>query len=1094
MHLKQILSHASNWTTIHQWLIKQPNNGQLFELLCKYYYLTDPEYKNVFLSSEITTAIKDKLGLNGDRGVDLVLESHDGKLTTVQCKFKSNQNEKLYWSKDSLTNFFADSNVADELIIFTNASGIDKHSANKYGNKLRLVSFSELSDISQITMQNMYAMMCGTKTKPRKKILPRDDQNIAIRKVIDGFSSSDKGQLILPCGTGKTLVALWIKEAMKSMRTLFLVPSLGLLSQVKKAWTLNNNSSEFTPYICVCSAKDIDKDDDNIMYAYEINGRVSTNVDEVKSFLLQHKKMIIYSTYQSLHIVAAATKELDFIFDLAICDEAHKTIGSKKSKFSLVHDNNAICIKKRLYMTATPRVLSKTRENYHDMSDVAIFGNEFHYMSFKEAITQGILVDYKIAVIGVSDEEILTAIHNKALIPGLEDTVFDRVHHYALNKFMQKIPVTHVISFHSSVNNAKSFSEKNKIFFPEIDTYHVNGSQSTKKRRGSMSEFENSERAIITNARCLTEGIDVPAIDAVYFCEPKRSKIDIVQAAGRALRKADEKGKKMGYIVVPILHSSNYRDAETASKEIAKNTPFENLISIIHAMMMHDTRLIDMVNDIQSSKERRAEIIKNFVGDDNIIFFDGFDSTKLRESLTIHLLDNMCRCILPLTEEQIIKWLQNHYDHIGEWPRRDSEHLFKLQGDSWSKIDTALREGLRGLPGGSSLAQLLKKYFGVGNIQSLPQLSIEEIKNCILMYKERTNEWPNEKSGSIPELPGETWAKVMSALHKGGRGLPGGSSLAKLSQDLGKRNPKNLPKLTIEQISQWAEAHHKRTGEWPTKDSGSIPEVPGENWKAINYALKSKKSIRGLRGSTTLSLLLKEQLGVGLFKFDISTIKKCILTHVERIGAYPDKHSGVVFDLPGKTWGMIDSALRKGNIELADKSNLAKLISTEFRVRNIKYLPDLEVEIIKKCILAYHKSTNEWPDKHSGKIPELPGETWSSIDSALYRGKRGLYKSSLAKLREQLGGRPNHYDLPNLTKEIISRWAQLYFNNAGKWPNEYSGLIEEASYKITWRAVNAALRQGLRGLSSGSSLSKFISKELGKCNDLKYFSTAEVIP
>jgi hypothetical protein len=537
----------------------------------------------------------------------------------------------------------------------------------------------------------------------------------------------------------------------------------------------------------------------------------------------------------------------------------------------------------------------------------------------------------------------------------------------------------------------------------------------------------------------------------------------------------------MSYIVVPILHHLGYSDEEIASEEIAKNTPFENLISIIHAMMMHDTRLIDVVNDIQSSKERKTEIIKSFVGDDNIIFFDGFDSTKLRESLTIHLLDSICRCILPLTEEQIIKWVQSHYDNTGKWPKRDSKHLSKPH-DSWSKIDTALREGLRGLPGGSSLAKLLKRHFGIGNIQSLPQLITKEIKNCILVYKERTGEWPNEKSGSIPELPGETWAKVMSALHKGGRGLPGGSSLAQLCEELGKRNPKNLPKLTIEQICEWARAHHRRTGDWPTKDSGSIFEAPGESWGAINYALKSKKSIRGLHGSTTLALLLKEQLGAGLSKYDINTIKNCILAHMERVGTLPDKYSGAVFELPSKTWGMIDSALRKGNVELAGKSNLAKFISIEFKIRNLKYLPELDVEIIKRCILAYHKRTNEWPDKDSGEIPELPGETWSSIDSALYRGKRGLHKSSLAKLREQLGGKPNHYDQPNLTKEIIRHWAQLYFNNVGKLPTENSGLIEEASYRITWCAVNAALRQGLRGLSGGSSLSKFLFEEFEKRN------------
>jgi predicted helicase len=229
-----------------------------------------------------------------------------------------------------------------------------------------------------------------------------------------------------------------------------------------------------------------------------------------------------------LEKVAEAVRGTGFQFDLAICDEAHKTAGSKLSKYGFIHSDFNIPVKKRLYMTATPRVFSNNLKStltgdsadyIQDMSDPLIFGCEFHRMSFKEAIGKGILVDYQIVVVGITSDEIQQALIQRKYVSDNE-TIDEIAHNYALDKFMSEYNSTHVITFHSSVKKANAFKERHKRDYADTSSYHVNGKQSTNERKVIMKEFVRSPKSIMTNARCLTEGVDVPSIDAVYFCDP----------------------------------------------------------------------------------------------------------------------------------------------------------------------------------------------------------------------------------------------------------------------------------------------------------------------------------------------------------------------------------------------------------------------------------------------------------------------------------------------------------------------------------------------------------------------------------------------
>ena len=393
--------------------------------------------------------------------------------------------------------------------------------------------------------------------------------------------------------------------------------------------------------ICVCSEKDIIKNDSTAIYTYEINGKVTTNPVEVYTFLTKYEEAIVYSTYQSLEVVCEAVKNSTFKFDLAICDEAHRTSGSKISKFGLIHYDHNIQIKKRLYMTATPKVLaanlkqtSEVEKYLLDMSDQKIFGDEFYRMSFKEAIDQQILIDYQIVAVGVSDQELQEAIKNRQYISE-DETIHEIADNYALEKFMQTYEVTHAITFHSSVKKAKSFQERHQHLCSECNSYHVNGKQTTNERTIYLKEFERFAKSIVANARCLTEGIDVPAIDVVYFCDPKNSKIDIVQAVGRALRRADHKNKVLGYIVVPIYHQTN-NGLETA----IESSQFKNLISVVRALSSHDERLNVELKNLKVGKGKRKErIFDEFINDAcDVIILDGFHE-KLEKALFAQLID-----------------------------------------------------------------------------------------------------------------------------------------------------------------------------------------------------------------------------------------------------------------------------------------------------------------------------------------------------------------------------------------------------------------------------------------------------------------------
>jgi hypothetical protein len=296
----------------------------------------------------------------------------------------------------------------------------------------------------------------------------------------------------------------------------------------------------------------------------------------------------------------------------------------------------------------------------------------------------------------------------------------------------------------------------------------------------------------------------------------------------------------------------------------------------------------------------------------------------------------------PLTVVQILAWADQWRRRFGTWPRVLSGRIPGALGEKWVNVDMALRLGLRGLEKGSSLIRLLADHRGARNPKSLPNMTVPGILAWADAHHRRTGAWPNENSGSIVDAPGETWIAVCTALGGGARGLPGGSSLARvLAQHRGVRNRGDLPRLTQKQVLVWADAHFQRTGEWPTNKSGPIPDASGENWNTVALAMHNGQ--RGFKRHSSLARLLHRCRGVrnlqDLAPLAIATILAWADAHHRRTGKWPNAKAGPIQEAPGETWSAVVNALHVGSRGLRRRSSLATVLARHRGVPNVQDLP-----------------------------------------------------------------------------------------------------------------------------------------------------------
>jgi hypothetical protein len=437
------------------------------------------------------------------------------------------------------------------------------------------------------------------------------------------------------------------------------------------------------------------------------------------------------------------------------------------------------------------------------------------------------------------------------------------------------------------------------------------------------------------------------------------------------------------------------------------------------------------------------------------------------------------RALPPLAVTQILAWADAYHRRTGKWPTVASGAIPEAPGETWPNVRAALFRHSRGTPPGLTLARLLAQYRGRRNHYALPHLTIKQVLAWADAHHERTDEWPRHHSGPIAGTDGEKWSHIEAALWNGNRGLPADMSLARLlAKCRGVRNLKTVPRLTSQQILAWADAHHRRTGQWPTLKAVEIPEAPGETWTAVNAALWGGG--RGLRGGSSLIKLLAAQRGVrNHLALPVLTIKQILVwadAYHKRTGAWPTAKSGPIPNSDGLTWSAVVVALAQGHRGWSRGHSLAGLLAEQRGKRNIHALPPLTVKQILTWADAHHQRTGKWPGEHTGAIPEAPGENWLGIHRALAKGQRGLRTAlSLQQLLIRHGRKPAR---PPLRVTQVLAWADAHKKRTGRWPSSGAGCIPEAPHEI-WGTVDMALRMGSRGLPSGSSIARLLADRRG---------------
>ncbi len=571
-----------------------------------------------------------------------------------------------------------------------------------------------------------------------------------------------------------------------------------------------------------------------------------------------------------------------------------------------------------------------------------------------------------------------------------------------------------------------------------------------------------------------------------------RSEVELALASAREQIISDGREPTLGEVVRQAMQSRSDLP-EGAFQQVATE--------ILAAQPTEGTKVGEAIRQEIARRLRIHPEVKKAMEEAFAVVLDEFREATLRETVVLESIGRQVHQVTGgqmrefvqrlrdaaprlLTEEQILGWADSHYERLGQWPRVESGAIDGTLGEKWENVNAALEQGLRGLPGGSSLAKMLAEQRGVRNMADLPPFSIEQILRWADAHYARMGRWPkSETDGPVLDAPGETWKGIQMALVKGRRGLPGGSSLPQLlAEQRGVRNHYDLPTLSIEKILSWADLHRNRTGKWPNEYSGVVADAPNETWARINTALF--EGIRGLSAGSSLAQLLAKHRGkrnhLNLPALTEEQILAWADAHHAQTGRWPNEDSGAVADTSNETWRGITKALRNGGRGLPGGSSLARLLTEHRGKRNHLDLPELTIDQILVWVDAFHADTGTWPKVNSGAIAEAPGETWNGIEHALRSGNRGLPGgSSLAQLLMLHRMVRNRAHLPTLTEETILTWANEHYERAGKWPTIASGPIEGQPGE-KWANIDNALAKGLRGLPGGSSLARFIKEYRSK--------------
>lgn len=729
----------------------EKEKGTDFERLMKLWFQTDPRYNDlekVWLWEEFPGR-KDFGGK--DLGIDLVARTEYGDYWAIQCKCYA---EDATIDKGAVDSFlsnasrtFTDPDTFQTRefsnLVWVQTSrkrwGVNAETAIQGLSKpFNRISLYDL-EISPVDWDKLKKGLYGEKAKlPGKK--PLRHQLEAMSKAYEYYvtKGNERGKLIMACGTGKTFTSLKIMEQMTPQDgfVLFLVPSIALLGQTLNAWMADKTDDMRA--ICVCSdakvtreMKDADDEDASVVdLAVPASTDIGKIVRQLRKYHKEHNRTVIFSTYQSIDVVKEAIDQYKREVDLIICDEAHRTTGvvlknKEESNFTKIHKNEFIKAKKRLYMTATPRLYSanvkvraKENENINTLCsmDGPEYGEEFHRLTFNDAVAQGLLTDYKVLVLTVSEEDIPESIRTNikdrytraAEKEKLTELNFDDATKLigcinglskrikgdeGITKQQDPLMMRRAVAFCQTINPTKknptfSSTQMAKYFgavgqeykstlsaeeskeVVNIKAQHIDGSMDANTRNEKIAWLKQetddpNECRVLCNVRCLSEGVDVPALDAVLFLSPRNSEVEVVQSVGRVMRTF--KGKNYGYIIIPVIVPNDVKPEEALND----NERFKVVWTILNALRSHDENFNAHVNQINLNKKKPPKIVVGGVPRGQYSIGKGSPNDKA----------------VNLTDEEVAKQLELRFGTLqdGIYARLVEEVGDKMYWENWAK-------------------------------------------------------------------------------------------------------------------------------------------------------------------------------------------------------------------------------------------------------------------------------------------------------------------------------------------------------------------------------------------------------------------------
>ena len=623
--------------------------GTYFERIACYYIELDPVMSNQYENPQLYADWANEQGKDGrDIGIDIVAKIRgDDGWVAIQCKFV-----RGIISRRDLDSFFAASGKQE----FKRRIIIDTSEQELHHNVLAILEGQD-KPVSRISLDNLevhinwkFARKDGVNARrkaDKKKIRPH--QQKAVEEVCKGLGKADRGKLIMACGTGKSFTSLLIAEKMVGVgkSVLFMVPSLSLMSQMIRSWAQDQETEQRC--FAVCSDAQVDnrrkyKEDIAEIKAHDLAYPATTDpiklAKEVGPKLPIDSMTVVFATYQSIQVISDAQKNHGLgEFSLIICDEAHRTTGARlagkdESNFVKIHNQSIIKGKKRLYMTATPRVFGEAAKSKASdesielcsMDDEAKFGKDLFVRGFGWAVKNKWLSDYRVIVLGIDEARVSASVQNR-LVEGAELKLDDATKYIGCYRALAKrgfkeessLPMQRALAFCKDIKSSKLMKQEfAKVIADYLESdegqhaereqkrlnckvEHVDGTDNAKiraKRIEWLQEQDEEEAChILSNARCLAEGVDVPELDAILFMHPRKSQIDVVQAVGRVMRKT--KNKEMGYVILPVGIPAGIDPQEALND----NKRYHMIWSTLNALRSHDERLESAINKAWLEKD-----------------------------------------------------------------------------------------------------------------------------------------------------------------------------------------------------------------------------------------------------------------------------------------------------------------------------------------------------------------------------------------------------------------------------------------------------------------------------------------------------------